>query len=290
MTVSTPAGSGGRDSNKCRKFPYKTFRPSQRYFALSATSFSRILSRSLNVLVKNSLEHSGIVKSGNTESPASLSPAARMKSGSYDRAAIQVINTYRYRRRHDTIEHVIKMEKAELRQAVRQISFPGDTDSECRICPVCQQFYSMHGQNSKCIFIFEFAKLIYASLHYFSNKGWMFIMKCQTMSYLRCDPFLIQICFSENARWSYMATTHHDSNNCQATDNLSRWLHCRFLSKKVCWEYGGFEDGGHPGSWRRAADFVNFFAWFLWPTGVWIRSVGPSSVRWCNSDRALESR
>jgi hypothetical protein len=25
---------------------------------------------------------------------------------------------------------VIKMEKAELRQAVRQISFPGDTDSE----------------------------------------------------------------------------------------------------------------------------------------------------------------
>jgi hypothetical protein len=110
------------------------------------------------------------------------------------------------------------------------------------------------------------------------------------VSYLRCDPFLIQICFSENARWSYMATTHHDSNNCQATDNLSRWLHCRFLSKKVCWEYGGFEDGGHPGSGRRAADFVNFFLRDFCDRPV-VESVrGPSSVRWCNSDRALESR
>ena len=125
----------------------------------------------------------------------------------------------------------------------------------------------MHGQNSKCIFIFEFAKLIYASLHYFSNKGWMFIMKYQTMSYLRCDPFLIQICFSENARWSYMATTHHDSNNCQAIDNLSRWLHCRFLSKKVFWEYGGFEDGEHPGSGGRRILWI-FFCVILWPAGL----------------------
>lgn len=146
----------------------------------------------------------------------------------------------------------------------------------------------MHGQNSKCIFIFEFAKLIYASLHYFSNKGWMFIMKYQTMSYLRCDPFLIQICFSENARWSYMATTHHDSNNCQAIDNLSRWLHCRFLSKKVFWEYGGFEDGEHPGSGGRRILWIFFLRDFVAGRLGSVR--GPSSVRWCNSDRALESR
>lgn len=148
MTVSTPAGSGGRDSNKCRKFPYKIFKPSQRYFALSATSFSRILSRWLNVLVKNSLKHSGIVKSGNTESPESLSPAARMKSGGYDRAAILVIKAYRYRRRHDTIEHVIKMENAELRQAVRQISFPGTRIPNVGYVPFVNSFTLCMGKTA----------------------------------------------------------------------------------------------------------------------------------------------
>jgi hypothetical protein len=64
-----------------------------------------------------------------------------------------------------------------------------------------------------------------------------------------------------------MATTHHDSNNCQATDNLSRWLHCRFLSKKVCWEYGGFEDGGAPGILTAGGEFCEIFFCVIFVTG-----------------------